>query len=79
MDLNSGLYKPYMKDNDMPVYVSSKSNHPPNVLKNIPMGVNRRLSRISANKEVFDSAVPPYQEALDKSGYSHVLEFEPPT
>ena len=41
------------------------------------MGVNRRLSRISSNKEVFDSAIPPFQEALRKSGYKHVLEYEP--
>ena len=79
LDLNTGLYKPYMKDNDSPVYVNTKSNHPPLVLKNIPMGINRRLSMISANKEVFDNSVAPYQEALNKSGYSHKLEFEPAT
>ena len=42
------------------------SNHPPLVLKSIPNGVNRRLSRISANKAIFDAAIPPYQEALAK-------------
>ena len=35
------------------------------------------LSRISSNKEVFDAAKAPYQEALRKSGYRHVLEYEP--
>ena len=34
-DLNTGIFKPYMKDNDKPVYVHIESNHPPNVLKNI--------------------------------------------
>jgi hypothetical protein len=77
LDLRTGLYKPYMKENDKPVYVNSRSNHPQAILKNIPLGVNRRLSRISANKEVFDSAVPPYQQALDQSGFSHRLEYEP--
>ena len=76
-DFRTGLYKPYMKENDIPVYVNAKSNHPQTVLKNIPQGVNRRLSRISANREVFDDASPPYQEALRKSGFDHVLEFEP--
>ena len=28
---------------------------------------------------MFDSAAPPYQEALSTSGYSHVLQYEPPT
>ena len=68
-----------MREKDTPLYVNTKSDHPPTVLQNIPLGVNRRLSSISANKEVFDDASPPYQEALRKSGFDHVLEFEPPS
>ena len=41
------------------------------------MGVNRRLCRISSNKEVFDAAKQPFQEALKKSGHTHVLEYSP--
>ena len=77
LDLITGFNRPYLKDNDMPVYVNSRSNHPPSVLKNIPSGVNRRLSKISANKHVFDDSVTLYQEALNKSGFNHKLEFEP--
>merc|ERR1711873_160545 len=51
-DLNNDVYKPYMKDNYSPVYVNKQSNHPPLILKNIPLGVNRRLSKISANKDI---------------------------
>ena len=67
-----------MKPNDVPLYVHSQSNHPKKVLENIPLAVNERLNRISANKSVFDAASPPYQEALRKSGYSHNLFFSPP-
>ena len=28
-DLNTGLYRPYMKENDQPLYVDINSNHPP--------------------------------------------------
>ena len=77
LDLNTGEFKPFMKENDNPVYVDVNSNHPPMVLKNIPMGVNRRLSRISSTKEIFEKAKSPYQEALNKSGYNHALEFAP--
>ena len=72
-----GIYKPFMKENDTPIYVHCGSNHPPSVLRNIPLGVNNRLSRISSSKAVFDSAAPVYQEALNKSGYTHKLEFKP--
>ena len=75
LDLSTGIFKPYMKENDVPVYVNKKSNHPPNVIKNIPMGINDRLSRISANEKVFDEAAPPYQEALEKSGFACKLKF----
>ena len=77
MELDTGIYHPYMKENDHPVYVNTCSNHPPMVLKNIPMGVNRRLSNISSSKEVFDTFKTPYQEALNKSGHKHTLEYTP--
>ena len=67
-----------MKDNDTPMYVNVQSNHPRNIIKNIPLGINNRLSRISANEEIFNEAAVPYQEALQKSGYTHKLEFKPP-
>ena len=78
LDLSTGIYRPYIKPNDKPVYVHKLSNHPPGILKNIPHSVNRRLSSISANEEVFRSAIPPYQEALNKSGYKFDLKFEKP-
>ena len=78
LDLTRNIYKPYMKENESPVYVNAESNHLPKILKNIPLGINERLSRISANEQVFNDAAPPYQEALIKSGYSHKLEFKLP-
>ena len=79
LDIDSGVFKPFMKPNDTPLYINTKSNHPPSILKNVPLGVNRRLSKISANQEVFEEAVSPYQEALKKSGFEHKLKFEPPS
>ena len=67
-----------MKQNDCPVYVHQQSNHPKGILENIPKSVNRRLSKISANEEIFNTAAPPYQEALQKSGYTFKLKYEPP-
>ena len=58
------------------MYVNSKSNHPPAVLKNIPLGVNRRLSRFSAKKEVFAPAASAYLELVAKIGYTHKLTYE---
>ena len=77
MNLESGLFKPYRKPGDRPLYVSAKSNHPPLILKNIPAGIERRLSDNSANEQIFMEAVPIYQAELDRCGYTHKLEYKP--
>ena len=78
LDLNTGLYKPFMKNNDTPIYVNKNSNHPPSILKNIPTAVNKRLSKISANERVFKDAAPPYQNALNMCGYDYEMKYDPP-
>ena len=77
LDLENEVFKPYIKPGDRPLYVSSDSNHPPSILKNIPLSINRRLSSISANREIFNAAAPLYQAELDRVGYKHKLEFKP--
>ena len=77
MDLRTGVHRPFMKPNNTPLYVHNKSNHPPNIIKNIPESINRRLSNISSNEKIFQKAIPPYQDALKKSGYNYKLEYKP--
>ena len=76
-DLDSGVFKPFMKENNKILYVNKESNHPPAVTKNLPAGVNKRLSNISASEQIFKDAIPPYQKALTESGYDFELKFEP--
>ena len=77
LDLERDIYRPFIKPNDKPNYVNSQSNHPPGIIKNIPISINKRLSNISANKEVFDQAATVYQADLNSKGYKHQLRFEP--
>ena len=76
LDLNTGTFMPFSKPNNNIQYVHKESNHPPSILKNIPLSINKRLSKISSNSSVFTRAAPQYQEALRKSGYRHPLKFE---
>jgi len=66
-----------MKPNNKLLYVIRQSKHPPALLKNIPENINKRLTSISSSKNVFDAAIPPYQKALDESGYSYKLTYKP--
>ena len=76
-DLTDGSYKPYMRSNNKLLYVHQQSNHPPALLKNIPLNINKRLTNISSSNEVFDESIAPYQQALEESGYDHKLTYNP--
>ena len=43
LDLKNQIFKPYIKPGDKPVYVNSQSNHPPSIIKNIPISINKNL------------------------------------
>ena len=77
MDLQGGTYKPFIKPNDSPLYVHRLSNHPACITNNIPVAVNRRLSSLSSNQEMFNSVKDVFQESLENSGYNHKLEYSP--
>ena len=75
MDLKNNSYKPFTKPNANTKYVSLQSNHPPAILANIPDAISRRLSSVSSSKEMFDSEVTHYKEALRDAGYKDDLEY----
>ena len=76
-NLNQNTYRPFTKPNAELLYVHRESNHPPIATKNIPAGINKRLSFLSSDKASFDQAAPPCQKALNESGYEFTLQYEP--
>ena len=75
LNLEDGSYEPYLKDGNIPLYINAKSNHPPAVIKAVPLGINRRLCKISSSKDAFERTKGPYQQALLDSGFKHTLEY----
>ena len=73
---DNGKYWPYKKPNSQLQYIHTQSNHPPNIKKQLPKMIEKRLSGISYNQEKFDRAKPAYAQALEKSGYKQKLEFQ---
>ena len=76
LNLENETYKEYRKPNDNPKYVHRLSNHPPAIIQNIPLNVNRRLNILSCNEDVFNECKQKYQDALRASGYDHELTYE---
>ena len=66
LDLINNTYRPYKIPNDNPMYINVNSNHPRIIIKQIPESINRRLSNLSSNEEVFLNNIQPYREALKK-------------
>ena len=67
-----------VSQNNKPLYVNAKSNHPPVVIKHLPMNITERLSSISCNKDEFNKSKPIYAEALKKSGFDGNMSFIDP-
>ena len=75
-NLENGTYKPYKKPNNEIRYVHAESNHPPPILKQIPISIGQRISINSSSKEIFEATKPHYEKALDNCGYKDTkLQF----
>ena len=55
LDLINNTYQPYRKPNSETVYINKDSNHPPNILKDLPKAINKRITDISCNRDIFDA------------------------
>ena len=53
-------------------YIHTSSNHPPQIIKQLPKSINERLLKNSSKEEIFNSSKGEYEEALQKSGYNNV-------
>lgn len=79
LNLNDSSYMPYRKPLDTPQYIHRQSNHPASVLKQVPLGVEKRLNDISSSKEIFENAKSDYEKALKNSGFKQKLKWSEST
>ena len=77
LDLTTGKYKPYNKPGNIPLYINVKSNHPPNIIKNLPENISRRINKLSSDKSIFENSKDLYNSALSNSGFKDKIKFNP--
>ena len=75
-NLTDSSYRPFNKTNNEINYIHKQSNHSPSIIKQLPLSVERRLSKLSSNEKIFNDSIPIYQEALIKAGYNHKLTYQ---
>ena len=76
LNLTDETFAPYRKPNSEPLYINVKSNHPPNVIKQLPKSVSKRISLNSHNRKVFEESASEYNRALSESGYSEGVTYQ---
>ena len=75
--MTDGTYKPFQKPDNILQYIHTESNHPPNIIKQIPKIIETRLSNHSSNETIFLEAVKDYENALKQSGYNVYMKYNP--
>ena len=63
------------KSNNSLVYVNANSNHPPNILEQLPKMVKKWLSSLSINEDAFNKARAVYEKAKKSRGFYKNLKF----
>ena len=75
-NLIDSSYRPSKKTNNEINCTHKQSNHPSSIIKQLPLSVERRLSKLSSNEKIFNDSIPIQQEALIKAGYNHKLRYQ---
>ena len=65
LNLINKTYIPFRKPNSDIIYVSNQSNHPTQILKQLPITTNERLNKLSSNQVSFNHLKHNYQSVLD--------------
>ena len=68
-------YQPYRQPNNKPVYIHKQSNHSSNILKELPKSINKQISDISCDDNVFNNAKLTNEEALNNSGFTETFSY----
>ena len=59
LNLSNGIYRPYKESNDFLLYINTSSSHHPQVIKQLPISTNERLSKNSSSEEIISA--PKYE------------------
>ena len=49
-DLKTGEFKPYRKNDNVPLYINARSNHPSSIKMELPRMIGRRVSNLSSSQ-----------------------------
>ena len=77
LNLNTGTHELYNKPNNNPLYINNiNSNHSPNIIRNLPENIQKRISKLSNSISIFNFSKDLYNNTLFASGFQQRIKFE---
>ena len=82
LNLENSTYRPYKKENNQIKYINIESNHPPSIIKQLPLSIESRLSSLSSSEETNKHKLK-YKPNIDtvtnkKQRKRNIIWFNPP-
>ena len=75
LTVKTEFYQLFRKPNNDSIYIDINSNHPPQILRQLPKSISKRLFENSSSKEVFIKSKALYEKCLDNSGFNENLIY----
>ena len=76
-NFNTGIYKPFNKPKNKPLYINATSNYPPSVLKQIAKSVSKRMTANTCNEDIFCKSAPFHNSILQDCGFNENIKYYP--
>ena len=76
LNLLDNTYKPFLKTDQYPSYISVNSNHPKTIIKQVTKAVKLRIRNLSAKEKIFQESSKIYKDALKNSGFWEEFTYQ---
>ena len=76
LNLTTGKYQPYNKPDSKPLHINILSSHPPNIIKNLPGNISKRINILSEDETTLNKSKDLYNNALAESGFTNKIAFQ---
>ena len=79
LNLNDGSFRPWDKSDDIIQYINKEFNHHPNLIKQLPASIVKRLSSNSFDEKIFQESSIYYEDTWNKASYIDKVAYHVPS
>ena len=76
LNLTTSKYEPYNKADNNPLHINMLSGHPPNIIKNLPGNISKRINILSEDGTKLNKSKDLYNNAFAESGFTNKIAFQ---